>query len=67
MRWLWTAGRFGWPFVAVVAYSTVSIILFDYMWRVVLMPFPEMLVAGFAAWLVGLGVIVVFIRRISGR
>lgn len=62
---LWRNGRLSWLFVALVAYCTAALVLFDYIWRVVVMPFPAMLAAGFGAWAFGVVVISLLFR--SGK
>lgn len=43
MSLLWTKGRFSWPFVAVVAYLSVSLVVGDYLWRVLVVPFDTLI------------------------
>ena len=44
-RVVWVRGRLSWPFVICIAYLTAAIIGFDYVWRVVVIPFDTLLLS----------------------
>lgn len=66
MKKLWKSGRLSWLWVLLAVYCTASIVLFDYVWRLVVMPFPAMASAGFGAWLAGVFIIWLLFRT-GGR
>jgi hypothetical protein len=43
-RFVWVSGRLSWPFVIVIVYVTAALICFDYLWRVVVIPFDMLLI-----------------------
>jgi len=43
-RWFWVDGRFAWPFVVAVAIVTALVMMFDFGWRVLIMPFESYLI-----------------------
>lgn len=67
MNWLWTQGRLGWPLVALIVFSTVLVLAFDYCWRLIKAPFWEFALAGLSAWIVGVAVIVAVSRGRRGK
>lgn len=42
-RWFWLDGRLAWPFFAVVVLITLFAVVFDFGWRVLVMPFETYL------------------------
>ena len=42
-RLLWVDGRLSWPLVIVVAYISASVIIVDFVWRIVVLPFDTLL------------------------
>jgi len=44
MRLVWRDGRFSWPFVVVVVYLTLSLLIVDFVWRRFVMPFETLLI-----------------------
>jgi predicted membrane protein len=43
-RLFWVEGRLSWPFVIALAYLSASLIVADYVWRIVVMPFDTLLI-----------------------
>ena len=69
-RWLWVEGRLAWPPVAAIAYFAVCLVLADYSWRLLVMPFGTFLLYSFFIAAGGAGLLIVFgllLRRSSGR
>lgn len=44
MRHFWVRGRLSWPFLSMVVFFTLSILVGDYLWRIVVMPFHSFLI-----------------------
>jgi hypothetical protein len=44
VRHFWVRGRLSWPFLSAVVFFTLSVLVGDYVWRVVVMPFPLFLI-----------------------
>jgi len=38
-RWLWVEGRFAWPLVVTVLYVATFVLVADYLWRTLSLPF----------------------------
>ena len=43
-RWVWNNGRFGWPIIAAIVFATISLLIADFVWRTVILPFDMLLV-----------------------
>jgi amino acid transporter len=41
-RWFWVNGRFGWPLIIALLFVTVSAVVFDFVHRVVVVPFTAL-------------------------
>lgn len=67
MNWIWAEGRLRWPLVALIVYGTVSVVIFDYVWRIVIMPFVTLLAAGLAAYVAGLVILLLLVRLANAR
>jgi len=52
-RWLWRDGRLGWPLMALLVFSTLWVLGFDYAWRMINMSFAMLLAVGLAVWFSG--------------
>ena len=39
MRLIWRDGRLAWPLVLAIAYAAAALVVVDYFWRMVVMPF----------------------------
>ena len=44
MRLFWVDGRFAWPLVIAVAYVTLSVVGFDFAWRLVVLPVSRLVI-----------------------
>lgn len=65
IRHLWTRGRFGWSFIALVMFHTFLLIAFDYVWRLVQMPFLHLVLVFVGFWIIGNIVIAIVTLRLS--
>ena len=59
MRLIWVEGRLSWKFVIVVAYLSALMIIFDLLWRLLVIPFDTLVadatgIAGIGAVVIGL-------------
>jgi len=63
--WIWTDGRFAWPFVVTVAYLAAAVFLFDLAWRVMKMPIDELLIAASVAFAVSSAALLLVFRMFS--
>jgi hypothetical protein len=52
-RLFWVNGRLSWPFVIAVAYVSVSAVILDYVWRVVVIQFDTLLLSAIVAVVAG--------------
>jgi len=43
-RWIWNNNRFGWPIIAAIVFATISLLIADFVWRTVILPFDALLV-----------------------
>lgn len=65
MRYFWTRGRIGWPTMALVVFHTLLLLAFDYVWRLVQIPFLQLLLIFAGIWVVGIIAIVGATARLS--
>jgi hypothetical protein len=63
--WIWTDGRFTWPFVVTVAYFAAAVFLFDLAWRVMKMPIDELLMAASVAFALSFAGLLLAFRMFS--
>ena len=66
-KYVWTDGRFAWPFVVTVAYFAAAVFLFDLAWRVMKMPIDELLMAASVAFAVSFAGLLLAFRMFSRR
>jgi amino acid transporter len=52
-RLFWVNGRLPWPLVVAIAYVSVSAVILDYVWRVVVIQFDTLLLLAVAAEVAG--------------
>jgi hypothetical protein len=52
MRLFWVDGRLSWPFVVAVVFVTTSALAADFVWRLVVIPFTNLVIYAAAADLV---------------
>jgi hypothetical protein len=64
-KYVWTDGRFTWPFVVTVAYFAAAVFLFDLAWRVMKMPIDELLIAASVAFAVSFAGLLLAFRMFS--
>jgi hypothetical protein len=64
-KYVWTDGRFTWPFVVTVAYFAAAVFLFDLAWRVMKMPIDELLIAASVAFAVSFAALLLAFRMFS--
>ena len=66
-RVFWLDGRFSWPLVIAVAFASLSLVLIDYAWRVLILPFETLLLYAVAIdavfALLMIAIYFVFLRR----
>jgi hypothetical protein len=62
----WTDGRLSWPVIAIMAYLTTSVVIADYLWRMVVIPFNSLLVYALAT-AVGLPGVFLLLRHFLMR
>ena len=43
-RFFWINGRLSWPLVISILYVTAALIIFDYVWRVAVIPFNALMI-----------------------
>ena len=53
MIWNKEENRFSWSFIILVVYSTLFLVAFDLIWRLVKIGFIELAVGGMVIWLIG--------------
>ncbi|MEZ5758861.1 MAG: hypothetical protein R3D86_11635 [Emcibacteraceae bacterium] len=53
MIWNKDENRFSWSFIILVVYSTLFLVAFDLIWRLVNIGFMELAVGGAVLWLIG--------------
>jgi hypothetical protein len=63
MSRIWINGRLAWPPVALVVFTTVLVLAFDFSWRLITAPFWMFATATIIAWLIGVAIIVMLARR----
>ena len=51
-QWFWCNGRFGWPFVAAVVFSSLVLLVADFAWRVLVVPAETLAAAVLAVCIV---------------
>ena len=68
-RLFWVNGRLSWPLVVAIAYVSVSAVILDYVWRVVVIQFDTLLLLAVAAEVAGpiLVVLCYYALRRQGR
>lgn len=66
MRLIWTDGRFSWGLIGTIIFITLSIIIFDFAWRLISAQFYTLLIYG-AAIDLATAVVVVFGARLLLR
>lgn len=69
-RWFWFEGRFGWPFITVLLFVTVSAVVFDFVHRVVVLPFTALAAYAIMGNLLAIALVIiafVFARRRSSN
>jgi len=69
-RFVWIDGRFSWPFVVFVLYGSICVLVADYAWRVLVLPFDTLLLGSIVVSAAGallLAVMVFTTRRKAGR
>lgn len=66
-RYVWTDGRFTWPFVVTIAYIAAAVYLFDLAWRVMKMPIDELLIAASVIFAVSFAGLLLAFRVFSRR
>ena len=66
LKLLWVDGRFGWPFVIAVAFVTLSVIGFDFAWRLVVIPFDRLVIYAAAA-VSGVAALLILVWIAAGR
>ncbi len=59
MIWSKKERRFRWPFILLVVYSTLSLVVFDLAWRHVEMGFVQLALIGMIGWTIGAAIIFV--------
>lgn len=64
-KYVWTDGRFAWPFVVTVAYFAAAVFLFDLAWRVMKMPIDELLIAASVVFAVSFAGLLLAFRMFS--
>jgi hypothetical protein len=63
-RLFWVDGRLAWPLVAIIAFLTVSLLILDYVWRVVTLQFETLLIYAAIGNIVGLIVLLAVCWRL---
>jgi len=58
-QWIWVEGRFSWPFVVAVLYMAIFLLVADYLWRTLSLPFETFAILAFIVFTVGAVVIIV--------
>lgn len=70
-RWFWVNGRFGWLFIIALLFVTASAVAFDFVHRVVVLPFTALALYAVAANILAITLMIVGYlfarRRISKR
>jgi hypothetical protein len=66
-RWVWMNGRLSWPFVIALVYLSVSLLLLDYIWRVIVIPFDTLLIYATVAVLGIATTLIALYRALRGR
>lgn len=64
-KYVWTDGRFAWPFVVTAAYFAAAVFMFDLAWRVMKMPIDELLIAASVVFAVSFAGLLLAFRMFS--
>lgn len=65
MKWIWSGGRFSWPFMALLVFLTIALVIFDVIWRMFVIPFEAL--ALYAALFVGTGITVLALAMLLSK
>ena len=52
-RFVWTGDRFAWSFVTVIVFATISLLLLDFAWRSLVVPFESFVLGALAVEITG--------------
>ncbi|HPF47977.1 MAG: hypothetical protein KDF58_13725 [Alphaproteobacteria bacterium] len=63
MIWNKEENRFSWSFIILVVYSTLFLVVFDLIWRLVNIGFMELAAGGAVLWLIGAAAIIFKSRK----
>jgi hypothetical protein len=66
-RLIWVDERLSWPFVIAVAYLSASLLILDYIWRIVVIPFDTLLIYATVADLGIATALIALYRALRGR
>lgn len=67
MRLVWKQGRFRWPFIGAIAYLTLALVIADYAWRSVELPFEAFALDVMTAIALGAVILSILAHRLQAR